>query len=44
MQRGQVTITLAIVMLLLALVCPWTLAAQEEQLIDCRGARSHFSD
>jgi outer membrane protein OmpA-like peptidoglycan-associated protein len=36
MQRGQITVALAIVMLLFALVFPWTLAAQEEKLIDCR--------
>lgn len=43
-QRGQVTITLAIVMLLLALVRPWTLTAQEEQLIDCRVRACEVND
>jgi outer membrane protein OmpA-like peptidoglycan-associated protein len=36
MQRGQITVALAIVGILFALVFPWTLAAQEEKFIDCR--------
>ena len=35
-QRGQITVALAIVGILLALVFPWTLAAQEDKFIDCR--------
>jgi outer membrane protein OmpA-like peptidoglycan-associated protein len=35
-QRGQITGALAIGGILLALVFPWTLAAQEDKFIDCR--------
>jgi outer membrane protein OmpA-like peptidoglycan-associated protein len=35
-QRGQITGALAIGGLLVALVFPWTLAAQEDKFIDCR--------
>jgi outer membrane protein OmpA-like peptidoglycan-associated protein len=35
-QRGQITVALPIVGILLALVFPWMLAAQEEKFIDCR--------
>ena len=35
-QRNQTTVALAIGGILLALVFPWTLAAQEDKFIDCR--------
>jgi outer membrane protein OmpA-like peptidoglycan-associated protein len=35
-QRSQITVALPIVVILLALACPWRLAAQEEKFIDCR--------
>jgi len=43
-QRGQITGALAIGGILLALVFPWTLAAQEDKFIDCRERSCDVND
>ena len=43
-QHGQITVALAIGGILLALVFPWTLAAQEDKFIDCRERSCDVND
>ena len=43
-QHGQITAALAIGGILLALVFPWTLAAQEDKFINCRERSCDVND